>query len=63
MTWVQRPSGLIKNGTKHNHFLREATFIKFENVSWKQISVIDLNIIRYQESILKKIFVTDKEAK
>jgi hypothetical protein len=63
MTWVQRPSGLIKSGTKRKRFLRESTFIKFENVSWKQISVIDLNIIRYQESILKKIFVTDKEAK
>ncbi len=36
MAWVQRPSGLIKiEGT--------TTAFKVENVSWKQISIIDLN--------------------
>jgi hypothetical protein len=34
---VQRQSGLIISGGKHKCFLREATLIKVENVSWKQI--------------------------
>ncbi len=36
MAWVQRPSGLIK-------IEGNATAFEVENVSWKRISIIDLN--------------------
>jgi hypothetical protein len=48
MAWVQRPSGLIKmEGSA-------SALIKVKNVSWKQISIIDLN--HYRIVLLKKIF-------
>ncbi len=47
MAWVQRLSGLVKVGGKHKCFLRGATLIKVENVSWKQISMINKIIVRY----------------
>ena len=40
MAWVQRPSGLIKMEGSGSTF-------KVENVSWKQISIIDLIIVEY----------------
>jgi hypothetical protein len=43
MAWAQRPSGLIKSRGKHKCFYREATLIKVDNVSLKQIMIIDLN--------------------
>ncbi len=42
MAWVQKPSYLIKSGGKRKRFLREAILIKVENVSLKQISMIDV---------------------
>jgi hypothetical protein len=45
---VQRPSGLIKEG-EAQALLRAFSLIKVENVSWKQISIIDLN--RYKVSV------------
>jgi hypothetical protein len=36
MAWAQRPRGLIKVGRKGSTF-------KVENVSWKRISIIDLD--------------------
>ncbi len=43
MTWVQRLSGLIKSGEKNRHLLRTASLITVENVSWKQMLIINLN--------------------
>jgi hypothetical protein len=43
MALVQRPSGLIKVEGSTIAFKRESTLIKVENVSWKQISIINLN--------------------
>jgi len=39
---VQRPSGLTKSRRKDKCF-EERFLIKVENVSWKQISIVDLN--------------------
>ncbi len=39
MAWVQRPSGM----GEVKPLLGESTLIKLENVSWKIISIIDLN--------------------
>ncbi len=35
MAWAQRLSALIKVEGKEKCFVREATLIKVENVSWK----------------------------
>jgi hypothetical protein len=43
MAMVQRPRGQIKSGGKVKCFLREATMIKAESVSWKGISITDQN--------------------
>ncbi len=43
MAWVQRPSGLIESGGKRKCFLKEATLIQVDNVSWKRILIINLN--------------------
>ncbi len=48
MAWVQRPSGLIKSGGKRKHFLREATLFKVENVSWKQISIFNMQSEKFR---------------
>ncbi len=42
MAQVQRPSGLIKVDASAST-LKKSTLMKAENVSWKQISIIDLN--------------------
>jgi hypothetical protein len=42
MARLLRPSGLIKDGGAQA-LLAEITLIKVENVSWKQILIIDLN--------------------
>ncbi len=42
MARLQRPSGLIKEGEAQG-LLEEITLIKVQNVSCKQISIIDLN--------------------
>jgi hypothetical protein len=39
--WLQGPSGVIEVEVKL--LLREFTLIKVENVSWKQISITNLN--------------------
>ncbi len=39
---MNRPSGLIKSGGKRKHFIGDY-LDKVENVSLKQISIIDLN--------------------
>ncbi len=60
MFWVQRPRGVIKSGGNGKRFLQEAALIKAENVSWKRISIFDLNCYwiqafiekRYSETIL-----------
>ena len=64
MARVQRPSDLIKTGGMRNRFLRKTTLIMIKNVSWKQISIIDLNhyrILRYNTKFTevenKTIFV------
>ncbi len=63
MAWVQRPSDLIKTGGKHNRF-KKTTLIMIENVSWKQIFIINQNhyrILRYNTKFTevenKTIFV------
>ncbi len=53
MAWVQRPSGLIKMQGSTSA-LREATLIKVENVSQKQILIIDLKHICYNKYQLVK---------
>ncbi len=49
MAWVQRPSGLLK-WEEAQALLREATLIKVENVSKKQISIINLNHYQIQKT-------------
>jgi hypothetical protein len=46
MACMQKLSGLINSGGKRKCFLREATLVKVENVSWKQKTIIIQN--RYQ---------------
>ncbi len=41
MAWVQRPSGLMKVREVQVLFV-EATLVRIENVSWVQISIINL---------------------
>ncbi len=50
--WLCRPSGLIKRGRKHWHFLVRESSIKVENVLEERIFKIDLD--RYQILIVVK---------
>jgi hypothetical protein len=63
MAWVQRPSSRIKK-REEQLLLRKTTLIMVENVSWKQIFIINQNhyrILRYNtkftEAENKTIFV------
>jgi hypothetical protein len=54
MVRVERPSGLIKEDVECKYLVRVAEFawLKVENVSWEQISVINLNHYMILENVL-----------
>jgi hypothetical protein len=49
IAWVQRPSGIIKTEGSTSTF-------KAKNVSWKRISIIDLNCYHIDEIYIVAVF-------